>query len=408
MITRSGSHQQADPSLQTDPVLQPGSAERDRRRFLGLGAAALAAAGTTMGGAAAGAPQSSGAGSAAKRRSGMMMIDAMGFTGDPASGPLPESPPSPQLLQDLRDSGLTATSMTLSVGSTGDRMSKAIRRIAVFDEKVAAAQDTLMRIRTAADLRTAWETGRVGYVYNLQDTSLLENDLTRVATLQALGVRQIQMTYNTRNLVGDGCLERANSGLSNLGRDLVAALEAAQVVMDLSHGGERTIAEAISLAKAPPLISHTGCRALTDHPRNVYDKEMRAAADKGGVVGIYFMYFLVPQGNARKEDLIRHIEHAVNVCGEDHVSIGTDGSISPTKVDERYMEGQRREYESRVAQGIAAPREGPDSHAFVLDYNHPRRFMMLAEDLAARGWAAGRIEKVLGGNIARVYGEVWG
>jgi membrane dipeptidase len=386
-------------------AVNPVSFAGGRRQFLAAGAAA---AGVALTGAAVAQAQPA----RVQRRSGagarMMMIDAMGFTGDPDPGPLPESPPSARMLQDLRDSGLTATSLTLSVGSTGERMTRAIRRIAVFDEKIAAAQDTLIRIRTFADLQTAWQSGRVGFIYNLQDTSLLENDLARVATLQALGVRQIQMTYNTRNLVGDGCLERANAGLSNLGRELVGALEQARVVMDLSHGGENTIAEALSLAKAPPIISHTGCRNLTGHPRNVYDREMRVVADKGGVVGIYFMYFLVPQGNATKQDLIRHIEHAVNVCGEDHVGIGTDGRISPTKVDEAYMEGQRRSYEDRLAQGIAAPREGPDSHAFVVDYNDARRFSMLADDLAARGWPAGRIEKLLGGNIARVYREVWG
>ncbi|MGH8235845.1 MAG: dipeptidase [Steroidobacteraceae bacterium] len=335
-----------------------------------------------------------------------LVIDAMGTIGDP-DGTAPESPPSERLLRDIRASGVTAVSMTLSVGSNGDRLSKALQRIAIFDEKVAAAPDVLMRVRTAADLATAKKIGRLGLIYNVQDTSLLENDLTRVGLLHSLGLRQMQMTYNVRNLVGDGCLERGNAGLSNLGRALVAELGRTRVVMDLSHAGQRTIAEAIAEAKVPPIISHTGCRDLRDHPRNVYDAELRALAGKGGVVGVYFMPFLVERGAARKEDLIRHVEHAVNVCGEDHVGLGTDGMISTTVIDDDYRSSLREDYESRMKQGIAAPGEGPDAYQVVLDYNEPRRMQRLAEDLSARGWSQSRIVKLLGGNFARVFKEVW-
>lgn len=336
-----------------------------------------------------------------------VVIDAMGTIGDPDATAL-ESPPSERLLRDIRAAGLTAVSMTLSVGSNGDRLSKAMQRIAIFDEKVAAAPDALMRVRTAADLRTAKQTGRLGLIYNVQDTSLLENDLTRVELLHALGLRQMQLTYNVRNLVGDGCLERGNAGLSNLGRALVAELGRTRIVMDLSHAGERTIAEAIAEAKLPPVISHTGCRDLRDHPRNVYDAELRALAAKGGVVGIYFMPFLVERGAARKDDLIRHIEHAANLCGEDHVGLGTDGMLSARAIDDEYRAALRDDYETRVKQGIAAPGEGPDAYQVVPDYNEPRRMQRLAEDLSARGWSGSRIEKLLGGNFARVFTEVWG
>jgi membrane dipeptidase len=311
-------------------------------------------------------------------------------------------------LRVVRDSGVTAISATLSVGITGDRMAKALRKIAIFDEKVAAAPDALMRVRKALDLRIAKDTRRLGLIFNVQDTSLLENDLTRVGVLQSLGLRVMQLTYNVRNLVGDGCLERGDAGLSNLGRALVAELNRTRVVMDLSHSGRRTIAEAIAEAQAPPVISHTGCRDLTNHPRNVYDTELRALAAKGGVVGIYFMPFLVERGAAHKDDLIRHIEHAVDVCGEDHVGLGTDGSIPATVIDDAYRKSLREEYESRVRDGIAAPGEGPDAYQVVMEYNEPRRMLRLAEDLADRGWPARRIDKLLGGNFARVFGEVWG
>jgi membrane dipeptidase len=371
----------------------------NRRDFLAYGSA-----GVTLGVAARALSERSAFTDADYERA--LVIDAMGTIGDPGSATL-ESPPSGQLLRDIRASGVTAISMTLSVGSNGDRLSKALQRIAIFDEKVAAAPDVLMRVRQAADLATAKSSGRLGLIYNVQDTSLLENDLSRVALLQSLGLRVMQMTYNVRNLVGDGCLERGNAGLSNLGRALVAELGRLRIVMDLSHAGQRTIAEAIAEAKLPPVISHTGCRELRDHPRNVHDAELRALAAKGGVAGIYFMPFLVERGAARKEDLIRHIEHAVNVCGEDHVGLGTDGMLSATVIDDEYRNYLRADYESRVKQGIAAPGEGPDAYQVVLEYNEPRRMQRLAEDLSARGWPAGRIYKLLGENFGRVFKEVW-
>jgi membrane dipeptidase len=379
-----------------------------RRHFLALSAAGIAYCPLLA------LPREAGEGLGGGRKFGKaqyeraIVIDALGGIGDPDPKATVDSAPSDQLLRDIKASGVTAVSMTLSVGISGDRFSRAIHRIAIFDEKVAAAPDALLRVRKAADIETAKKTGRLGLIYNVQDTSLLENDLTRVGALQRLGLRVMQMTYNVRNLVGDGCLERGDAGLSNLGRALVAELARTRVVMDLSHSGRRTIAEAIAEAKMPPVISHTGCRDLMNHPRNTYDTELRALAQKGGVVGIYFMPFLVERGAARKDDLIRHIEHAVNVCGEDHVGLGTDGSITGTEINEEYLAGLRKDYEERTSQGIAAPGEGSDAPRVVPEYNEPRRMQLLAEDLAARGWPASRIEKLLGRNFVRVYSEVWG
>src|SRR3546814_3096135 len=103
---------------------------------------------------------------------------------------------------------------------------------------------------------------------------------------------------------------------------------ARRMMVDVSHAAQRTIAEAIAVSSAPIAISHTGCRALNDVPRNATDADLRALADKGGVAGIYFMPFLRASGQPRADDVIRHIEHAVKVAGEDHVALGTDGGIS--------------------------------------------------------------------------------
>jgi membrane dipeptidase len=125
------------------------------------------------------------------------------------------------------------------------------------------------------------------------------------------------------------------------------------------------------------------------------------------VVGIYFMEFLRASGQPHAEDLIRHLEHAVNVCGEDHVGLGTDGSISGVELSEAFATRHRENVEQRKKAGISAPGESADAYGLIPEYNDPRRFMALADDLARHGWTSGRIEKILGRNFARLFAEVW-
>ncbi|KFE63758.1 Microsomal dipeptidase [Hyalangium minutum] len=294
------------------------------------------------------------------------------------------------------------------MGNGQGRYTEALEVLALCSGIIANNPDLLMTILRGSDLGVAKRSKRLGIIYNLQDTTALETDLSRVLTLRRAGVRVIQLTYNKRNLCGDGALEPANAGLSDFGRQVIAELEKHKVLLNLSHGGQRTRADAIAEAKAPPAITHTGCRDLVDNPRNVYDSELRALANKGGVVGIYFMPFLRESGMAHAEDVIRHLEHAVKVCGEDNVGIGTDGGLSALVMDDKARERQRQFYEDRKAQGIAAPGKAADVFNIVAEYNAPRRMETLAQDLSRRGWSQKRIEKVLGGNFARLFTEVWG
>jgi membrane dipeptidase len=208
--------------------------------------------------------------------------------------------------------------------------------------------------------------------------------------------------------MGDGCLEEADGGLSRLGHEFVSEVNRLRIVLDLSHAGRKVISQGIQASKAPMAITHTGCRALVDLPRNTDDVSLRALADRGGVAGIYFMPFLRASGQPHAEDLIRHLEHAVNVCGEDHVGLGTDGYISAVEINDAFRESIRKSVEARRKAGISAPGESPDVVNLIPEYNEPRRFLKLADDLAKRGWSGARVEKILGANFARLFAEVWG
>jgi len=265
----------------------------------------------------------------------------------------------------------------------------------------------LMKVLRGADIRSAKATRRLGVIYGCQDTTMLEGDLKKLAVFADLGVRIVQPTYNTRNLIGDGCLEKADGGLSKMGHDFIAEMNRLNLLVDLSHAGVRTIAEGIAASKAPVAITHTGCRALVDLPRNTPDAELKALADRGGVAGIYFMPFLRESGQPHAEDLIRHIEHAVDVCGEDHVGLGTDGTLSGVPLTDAYREHFRKEVEARQKAGVSAPGESAYVLTIVPEYNDPTRFKHLADDLMRRGWPSSRVEKLLGANFARLFTEVW-
>jgi len=190
---------------------------------------------------------------------------------------------------------------------------------------------------------------------------------------------------------------------------VIERLNARKVLVDCAHGGARTTREAIAASKAPVLISHTGCRALSNLPRNAADAELRAMADKGGVVGILFWPYLREQGQPTADDFIRHLEHAVEVCGEDHVGIGSDNSISPMPLGDEAFEKNHREFmENLVADGVLTPGRSPELYTFLPELNHARRFETIGALLSARGHKDARIEKILGGNFARVMREVWG
>jgi len=376
----------------TIPIRKIGGNAMDRRQFIvATGAAAGALA---LGRAASAAPAGS-----------RIMIDGLSGFRAGEGGRVTE----PAVVAAIRAGKLTALSQTVGeVGNGPDRFLRAVEGIAGMDRMIADNPDLLMKITSAADLRAAHAGRRLGLIYNVQDSTALEGDASRVALFKTLGLRVQQLTYNKRNLAGDGCLEPGNGGISDFGRQVIAAVNANRLLLDLSHASQRTIAEGIAAAKAPPAITHTGCRDLVDFPRNTFDREMRAVADKGGVVGIYLMPFLRNGGQPQREDLLRHLDHAVKVAGEDHVSIGTDGPLMGFTVNDEARAAQRAFYEDRAKRGIAAPGEAADVMNFVEGYNDVDRMNGIAADLKTRGWTEARIDKVLGGNLLRLFGDVWG
>lgn len=321
-------------------------------------------------------------------------------------------PALPAELRAIRDSGLTG--LIVSPGPQGRfwlndaAFERSRQALAGWKLRVDAHPDVFLHVNTAADLERARSEHRLGIIFTFQGTEPLGEEIDRIPMFREMGLRVMQLTHNRRNLAGDGCMEPGNAGLSNYGRQVVERLNAEKLVIDLAHASPRTTKEAIRASAAPVLIGHTGCRALADLPRNVSDAELRALANKGGVAGIIFWPYLRTDTQPMAIDVIRHLEHAIKVCGEDHVGIGTDGEVAPVKRSPEWERENREWVRGSKEDGIFAKKRPDDLCMFIPDLNVANRFELLAARLSGRGHSDARIEKLLGKNFARVMREVWG
>jgi membrane dipeptidase len=372
-----------------------------RRQFLALGAAALAA----------GPP-------AFARPTGPIRVNALGGLYDPnlalgQTGHLRSGGAGigvdDRAIADARAAGLSAINITLGyVFGPDDPHQVTLKGLDEWDAIVAGSPRDLTRITRAADFARAKAQGKVGLIYGFQNSVQIGERLERVDEYKARGVRVVQVTYNDRNMMGGGSVAPEDTPLTPLGHQLVEKLNEARLMVDLSHSGRRTCLDALAASKAPISINHTGCRALADLPRNKTDEELRGVARKGGFVGMYFMPFLTVDGHPHAADAADHIVHALGVCGEDHVGIGTDGG--PTGIDDLagYQAALEKEIAERAAAGIGAKGERPDTYPFVVELRGPGQYATIADLLGRRGVKSRVIDKVLGENFVDYAGRIWG
>jgi membrane dipeptidase len=331
-----------------------------------------------------------------------IVIDALANAGSMNVPWPPRGPLSAKQRDAIASSGITAINVTVS----GDTFESTTRNIALWQGEADRYPELLSIVRRHSDVARAKKDATLGLILGFQNTEMIERDLARLDVFYRLGVRIIQLTYNDRNLVGDGCLEPGNAGLSAFGRQVVARLNALGIAVDLSHCGTQTTADGIAATTKPPLITHSGCREVYRHPRSKEDRELKAMADKGGVIGIYFMPFIgAGEGAPTIEMLMRQIDHAIKVCGADHVGIGSDLSVTPIEETPEYLREAKSFVDARRSRGISAPDESRP--LFIPELNHPRRMEGVVRGLRQRGHSTAVIEKVIGGNFHRAFKDIW-
>ena len=262
-------------------------------------------------------------------------------------------------------------------------------------------QAHLAQAHSATAVEQIAASGRLAVVYAFQNTRPFDEDIRFARVFYEMGVRVVQMTYNTRCAVGDGCLEPTDAGLSLFGHDLVHSLNGLGVVIDLSHAGHRTALEAIESSTHPVVFSHANAHALVPNPRNVPDVVIRTLAEHGGVLGIdaYLPHLSTDLNRAPSvDDMIAHVDHVVQLVGPAHVGFGLD--LGEGRTREQYLG-------FRFPQG-AYPSWEQRQRNKTRGLERIELFANLTRGLVARGYADGDIAAVLGGNFMRVFRAVTG
>ncbi|MBL8269265.1 dipeptidase [Steroidobacter sp.] len=320
-----------------------------------------------------------------------IVFDALAM-GDQWSDPAP-------LFRAYRQSGITAIHASLNTGG----FQVAMAELAAWQGRFDRWPEQLLKIVRGSQLAEAKASGRLGVLLGFQNATIIETDVRNLEVLYAAGARCIQLTYNARNLLGDGCTERTDAGLSDFGVAVVERMNELGMVVDLSHCGETTSRDGIAMSRRPPVFTHTMCKSVHDHVRAKPDELLTALADKGGVIGIVTLgYFIGPTANTTLDDYLRHIDHAVNVAGIEHVALASDYSIfgiEATSTRESW-------YLSR--QKIFKPEYNVRWPPWIAELDRPERFRNIAHGLHKRGYPAAHIEKILGGNWTRYLTDVLG
>jgi membrane dipeptidase len=300
------------------------------------------------------------------------------------------------------------SALNLTVAGAKEGFLGALERIQGVLVRIRTDPRRLVLARSTRDVETAREAGAVAVVLNFQNGAPLERDLGRLELFHALGVRNVQLTYNERNAIGDGCLEPSDAGISRFGREVVRHMGRIGMLVDLSHAGRRTSLEALELSERPCVFSHANPKALIDNPRNLDDDQIRACAAGGGVIGACGWGPILWRGGPRPpglEDLLDVVEYLAELVGVDHVGIASDSTSS---MRDDHIGEHAREVNEAYPEVTAAFVErfgGTPLHRYPVPVE---RLPAVAEGLTARGWAWEDVVKVQGGNFLRVWRNVGG
>ncbi|MBN9430071.1 MAG: dipeptidase [Burkholderiales bacterium] len=312
---------------------------------------------------------------------------------------------APQHLAAYRQGGLTAVAPTVDDNEGGALGT--LRLLGGWMKLIRESPDLLL-VRRAADIEEAKRSGKLGIILHFQGGDPIENKLDFIDAYKAMGVGMIQLTYNVKNRIGDGCEERTDAGLSRFGLAVIKRLNDARIVVDCSHTGLRTTLEAIEASERPVVFSHAGVRSVHPSPRNITDEQIKAVAATGGLVGaVAYPAFVSSAPQPTLNDFIAHIRYMVDLVGVDHVGLGLDyfTGQSPYMSDE---EATVR-YQALVNSGRWSPAAyPPPPYRYPQGIETPDRMPNLTEGLLASGFTTQETQQILGGNWLRVFREVWG
>jgi membrane dipeptidase len=301
--------------------------------------------------------------------------------------------------QNFLDSGINIFHPAVGLGGV-NAYEVALTFFAGWNAFIAGNDTRLMRIDSVGDLTTVKKSGKVGVILGLQNSEHFRRP-DDVDFFHGIGQRVSQLTYNSRNYIGNGSTERRDEGISDFGASIVERMNKVGMAVDVSHCGDRTTLDAFELSKKPVLITHSNCRALVPgHPRDKTDEAIRAVGKAGSVIGITGVRnFVRDKEPTTVEHVLDHFDHVSKLIGPEHLGVGSD--IDLFGYDAMSPEANAR---------LRASYKGSYGFREKLDIegiNHPKRMFDLTEGLIRRKYTDAQIEGILGGNFRRVLAEIW-
>lgn len=327
----------------------------------------------------------------------------------------------PEDLAELGQAGLNAMICDVSEVEEVRDAAGIPRYLRTYERCNAALEQAVTRLRDdprafvaskGSDIGT--RTGCAAFL-QFQSCEPIERDLSRIRAFHGKGLRVLQFTHHNSNLFAGGALEREPTGLTELGRDGLAAMNDVRILPDVAHGSETTMIEAAEASQTPIVYSHGACRAIVDHPRCITDRAIRSIADRGGVVGIFMMSFWLTRDPVpRIEHLVAHIRHVIRVGGIEAVGIANDfpmaGQTNLVKLHNDNEEGVKEYIPWWIAMrdsGIPGFAELPQ-HVVIPQLNNLARMASIRRALENDRFPKSQIDRIMGANWSRVLTDVLG
>ena len=308
---------------------------------------------------------------------------------------------TPELLDTFKSSGIDIFHIAEGIGAPADAVAAVTRFVGLWNGFIATHSDHFMRVDSGGDLASVAGSGKIGILIGVQNSEHFAERLEDIDLFYSLGQRVSQLTYNSRNRIGDGCTARVDSGITDYGIDVVRRMNDLGMAADVSHCGDRTTLDSIEVSRKPVLITHSNARALVPkHPRCKTDAAIIAMASKGGVMGISGVRMFVRNREPTTiEHLLDHFDHVLNLVGVEHIGIGSDMDLQGyDDLGAEEMATLRAAYEDSYGIREKIDIEGVD---------HPQRIFDLTEGLIRRRYSDENILLILGGNFQRVLSEIW-
>jgi len=301
--------------------------------------------------------------------------------------------------QPYKESGINVFHPAVGMGGP-NAYESVLQFFASWNGFLANGQDYFMRIDSVADLKRVKQSGKLGIILGVQNSEQFRRP-DDVDFFRGLGQRVSQLTYNARNLIGNGSTERRDEGISDFGVSIIERMNKVGMAVDVSHCGDRTTLDAFEISKKPVFITHSNCRALVPgHPRLKTDEAIKKVGEAGSVMGITGVRMFVKGDEPTTvEHVLDHFDHVRQLIGPEHLGVGSDIDLygydaMPPELNKQLRAAYKGSYGFREKIDI----EG---------LNHPKRIFDLTEGLIRRKYSDADVEGILGGNFERVLSQIW-